>query len=529
VNRPGHGAAANPAPPQNQTDFVQQIRGPIGVSLVASATQALAAAVLVLGLMAELGAARTGVLLQAIALFTIVSTVARAGADVGVVRVVSRRCARHRPIVAGLVSAALVPVLIWSCLLALALALLAPSVGELLGATAAGPDVARALQVLAAGLPAAAGSAVLVAMAQACGATVRAASADKITRPLLQLLLCVAAAWAGATLQVVAILWVASIVVSSLPLVRWLLAQVRADRLCGDVDYTVDANISNERGFWRFSAARGVAATCQSVSSWLDTVLVGVFVGPAAAAVYVVAVRCLFPGLLAQYALVYAVQPSLSVMLASGRTAEAWRLCRVSAAWLVLLTWPVYVTLIGFADDLLRLLNPELVAGTWALRILTIGFLAVSASGPVDACALMAGRSGDSLLAWGSGLLVGVTLNFALLPTYGLIGAATAWSAGALVSRAVSLLLLRNELGAPIAGPQRRIAVALTIAVAVPVSILGMADLVRGMSAMPCIVVVMVGVGALAWRLRDSLSLPAARSRAAAADERKGFSGCVPA
>jgi O-antigen/teichoic acid export membrane protein len=480
--------------------IVSVVRGFTVANLVAAAVQATTGLALVVGLLAELGMEQTGVLVQAVALVTIGATVARAGADVGTIRLISHADLGNA-VISDFIRLALIPVAISSCLLASGVAVLAPTLEQFLEPTVGSPDVVHVLRIMALGVPAAACTALLVAAAQAKGATVLAAACDRVARPSSQLLLCVGAASAGAPLEVVSALWVSSIAVTTVPLVGWLLREIRADR---EVGWPAMMTLGD---FWRFSMWRGVSSTCQSVMDWLDTVLVGVLIGPGAAAVYVAATRCLLPGLLAHYSLVSAVQPMLGSLLAAGRIARAQHLCRVTSGWLVTLTWPFYILMAGFAPDVLRTLDPTLLSGTAAVQLLAFGFLIVAAAGPVDACLLMAGRSGASLLAILCGTAISVVLDLVWIPEYGLTGAAAAWGVGIVVAKALATAALRAALGTSRAGLERRRAMVLATALTVPAALLGISGTAHGSVSLVCAAVGLAGTGAMAWRWRSQLCL----------------------
>lgn len=82
--------------------------------------------------------------------------------------------------------------------------------------------------------------------------------------------------------------------------------------------------------------------------------------------------------------------------------------------------------------------GPEFVAGYAALAILCVGQLVNAGCGPVGAILNMTGFERDTTLGAGAGAIVNIGLNAALIPFFGMLGAATA--------TAVSLLLWNGIL-----------------------------------------------------------------------------------
>jgi O-antigen/teichoic acid export membrane protein len=121
--------------------------------------------------------------------------------------------------------------------------------------------------------------------------------------------------------------------------------------------------------------------------------------------------------------------PKISAMLASKRMRDAGSVYQISSAWSLMLTWPVYLTLAGFAPLVLKVLGPEFVAGSTAMVIVAGAMLLSTAIGPVDVVLLMGGKSSWNLLNTVVALTVNVVLNLVLIGHFhkGLEGAAIAW------------------------------------------------------------------------------------------------------
>lgn len=107
---------------------------------------------------------------------------------------------------------------------------------------------------------------------------------------------------------------------------------------------------------------------------------------------------------------------------------------------------PLMLAIILAAEPILLLFGEEFVEGATALRILAVGQLINVAAGPVGAALTMMKRERTVLMIEVCTFVVGLGLLLALIPGYGMIAAALASAAGAILRNAASLLVLRRLL-----------------------------------------------------------------------------------
>jgi O-antigen/teichoic acid export membrane protein len=199
--------------------------------------------------------------------------------------------------------------------------------------------------------------------------------------------------------------------------------------------------------FWRFSLARSVAAMLEITIVWLDVILVAALATPRDAGIYAAASRFITTGTLAEAAMRIALGPRISGLLALGDVAAAARLVAAGTQWIVLLSWPLYLSLALYSPVVLSVFGPGFTDGATALSMLSVAMLFVMATGNNQTVLLMSGRSlwqmANKLLA----LIVNIALNLALVPRWGMEGAALAWSATVTVDAAAVLLQVRFAVG----------------------------------------------------------------------------------
>lgn len=334
--------------------------------------------------------------------------------------------------------------------------------------------------------------------------------ADKFVNPTVQLLalvlLAILGRTAGSDLVWTRALGFAAVAVISAP---WLIRLMRRKggsglREKGGWDPATGAGFAE---FWRFTAPRALGQIAQVGIQRVDIVLVGLWLGPTEAALYAAATRFLVFGQLAGHAIGTSVQPRISTLVAQSETRSLQDLYRTSTAWVMLATWPFYLTFIIHAEWFMRIFGEEYSRGAHVLQLLSAAMLVATACGAVDAVLLMAGRSSWSMTnAWIS-LTVNVSLNVWLIPTLGITGAALAWMASILVSNLLPLVQVRVGIGVH---PFGKLTLYSTGVPIILFALIPWAVNYVGGQLIAGLVTLLVGGGiyaALLWRWRDVLGL----------------------
>jgi O-antigen/teichoic acid export membrane protein len=329
---------------------------------------------------------------------------------------------------------------------ALLLALANPLARALLGGrhargAVAPVEVAAALRILAAALPFAALLDTVLAASRGYRDMRPTVAVDRVGRSCLQLLGVLAAALTG-TATLLAPFWALPYIPAAAVGWIWLrrihLEQRKALHAEGPDDRRL-AN-SSPRGFWRFSAPRAVATVAQLVIQRLDIVLIGVIRGPVEAAIYTAATRFLVVGQLGNAAISMATQPQLSRLFALRDRRGANQVYQATTAWLIILPWPVYLLAIVYGPGLLAIFGHSYRAGATVMIILGLAMLVSTACGQVDIVLTTTGRSGWSLANGLLACLVNVVVDLALIPRYGITGAAIGWAAAITAANLVPLV-----------------------------------------------------------------------------------------
>lgn len=333
---------------------------------------------------------------------------------------------------------------------------------------------------------------------------------DRLARPLVQLALALLVVGAGAASTVtVGAAWVLPFVPAAVVLLWWS-ARLRGRATDRHAPGVASPSARTEvRDFWRFTAPRSLASVAQMALQRSDIVLLGVLRGPEEAAVYAAATRFLVFGQLGAGAISTTIQPRLAGLIANRRWPEARLVYRVATLWLVLLAWPVYLTFAVLAPELLSVFGEGYRVGAVAIVLLSLTMLVATGCGAVDVVLAMAGRTTWTMANSLAALGLNIVLNLLLIPAYGLLGAAIAWSAAILLNNLLPLAQLGIWMRLH---PLGRSSVSAAALAAVCFGVLpGAARLLTGS---PVVVVAAVVTGAVAyaavaWRLRDLFELGA--------------------
>jgi O-antigen/teichoic acid export membrane protein len=141
------------------------------------------------------------------------------------------------------------------------------------------------------------------------------------------------------------------------------------------------------------------------------------------------------------------MQPWLARLLAIGDKIGTQSVVRQATAWIIALSWPVYLTCCVFATELMSGFGEVYAEGAAALALISLTMLTATAKGPVDVLLLMAGRSGTSFGNAAAALAVDLALCAVLIPRYGVLGAAGAWAAANVLRNTLAVTQTRRQLG----------------------------------------------------------------------------------
>lgn len=356
-------------------------------------------------------------------LFLLAETIACLGTQTGLVYFIARTRSLGAPQrIRQFQRAAFIPALGLAVVAVVAFAVWSPA---LAGVAGGGTSSREAVLVLAAVLPLAVLSDTALAGTRGYATMVPTVAVERTGRPLVQFGLVAAAVGTG-SLWLLAGAWVVPYVASGLLACWWLL---RLGRRLAAESHTGQAQGIAWREFWTFTWARAVSSVVQLALQRADIVLITVLIGPAHAAVYTAATRFLVVGQLSSTSVANAAQPRLAELMAVGDRSSAKQIYQSATAWIVLLTWPLYLLCATFAEPVLRLFGSSYTGGTDVVVVLSAAMLLATACGMVDMLLNMAGKTSWTLVNSVIGLTVMVGVDLLLIPRMGILGAGIGWAA----------------------------------------------------------------------------------------------------
>ena len=205
--------------------------------------------------------------------------------------------------------------------------------------------------------------------------------------------------------------------------------------------------------FWAFSAPRGVAAAFQITIIWFDLLLLSHLRDATEVGIYGAASRAVTIGTFALQAIRLAIAPQISRLLARGDRAQAQTVYQTATWWLIVVSWPLFLSLAVFGSALLGVFGSGFDQGATALAILSMAMLVNLGTGNVTVVLLMGGKSSWNLLNTAVALVLNVGLNLVLIPRFGMEGAAIAWAVSIIVDNLMALTEVWLFLGMRPFGP----------------------------------------------------------------------------
>ncbi|WP_433350405.1 flippase [Micromonospora sp. CA-111912] len=428
-------AALGEAEPQGDRHVRGMARGG-GLNLLGALLSQAAVFLIMLLLARVLGIREVGRYAQCYAVLSLAGLLSLSGFRAGLTRFVAVHLAdSDAPALRGTVRLGLAISAASSVVLAAALALAAPW----LAARLHDPGLATGLRLVALTLPA----------STICEAALAATRGWRTQRPftfigqlyepgtrllLTALALATGAGLTGAYWALVGAGWSAA-----------LLALVALGRLVRRVPPA--RPVYRPRQLFGFSTVSWVSSLSSTGLIWVDTLLLGFFANPEIG-VYNVATRLVTVAIFVLAPINAAFGPYIAHLHHRGELADVRRVYAVATGWVVRLSMPAFVALLVLPGDLLRVFGGEVATGAAVTVVLALGQLVNAATGPCGTVLNMSGRVAVNMADNLAALVLNMLLNLWLIPAYGIVGAALAWSVSLIVVNVARVLQVRALVGA---------------------------------------------------------------------------------
>ena len=181
------------------------------------------------------------------------------------------------------------------------------------------------------------------------------------------------------------------------------------------------------------------------IMSWADSVIIGIFKAESEIGIYNVAIKLAMISGLVLGAINSIVAPKLSEAYNNGRKKEFALIVRQSTRVIFFSSLPILIFLIVFPEFLLSFFGSEFLIGKTTLYVLLVGQIINAFSGSVGVIMQMTGRERLFQNILIVALIINIGMNFLLIPTYGIIGAAIASSASIVFWNLTSVAFIYKE------------------------------------------------------------------------------------
>ena len=189
------------------------------------------------------------------------------------------------------------------------------------------------------------------------------------------------------------------------------------------------------------------ASSMNFAKAWTDTLMLAVFLPQAAVGIYHVALKLATLTTLALVSVNVVAAPKFAELYGDGNVAELKRVAKRSAGVGFLCSIPIAVTIFVFPTLLLSFFGAEFELGVGILVILAAGQLVHVACGSVGYLLQM---TGDHVFVQNVTIataVLGVLLNYVLIPRWGMLGAAVATVSGIVLWNLACVLRTHRRFG----------------------------------------------------------------------------------
>lgn len=195
-----------------------------------------------------------------------------------------------------------------------------------------------------------------------------------------------------------------------------------------------------------FSLPLFLASAVGLILGWSDTFMIGVMLEESAVGLY----NAAYPlGMMLSVfvpALASVFMPVASELYAKQKLKEIAKIFDTTKRWLAALVFPVFVFVLFFSENLMRVVFGEAYAAAWPVLIaLSFGGLVLSVVGLTCQLLMVFEETKKIVLVGAAGASINLVLNFILIPMLGILGAGIA-SAFSLCFINIGMLVLGRKL-----------------------------------------------------------------------------------
>ena len=189
-----------------------------------------------------------------------------------------------------------------------------------------------------------------------------------------------------------------------------------------------------------------VITGCELALQNADVLIISAYMSPTEVGMYFAAAKTMSLVMFIHYAVGSAVANRFAALKARGDHEGLKALVRDAVNWTF---WPSLagaIVILALGKPLLWLFNPEFTAAYPVMFVLAVGFLVRASMGPAEFVLNMLGEQGLCALVLVVSAVLDVALSFALVPAFGMLGAAAATSIALVTAALMNFIVARRRL-----------------------------------------------------------------------------------
>lgn len=201
------------------------------------------------------------------------------------------------------------------------------------------------------------------------------------------------------------------------------------------------------RALYGASGPMIVANVTQYVNTWTTVAVLGIFAAAEVVGIYNVAARTAALSSLVLFAFTGIFSPMVSSLYRQGSLEHLGSLFKDVSRWTFTGSLACFLLTVFLAKDIMAVFGEAFVSGWWVMVMIATAQLFSSSVGLTSRILAMTGHQKMVMYATIGSTIVGLAASLALIPTFGLAGAAVATSAAIVVSNGTTLYSVRKLLG----------------------------------------------------------------------------------
>ncbi len=196
-------------------------------------------------------------------------------------------------------------------------------------------------------------------------------------------------------------------------------------------------------GLLALSFALWGVTTLTFVTAYADTLILGAFRPEFQVGIYSAVMTLARLILVVSASVTYIFLPVAARLTGKGDMETLREMFATTTRWMMIFTVPMFfVFALLPTSSITAVFGTSYASGSLALSVITIGALVSVFFGPVNAALAGMGATRPLLVATGISAVSNIALSFGLIPTFGLMGAAVAWTIARLLYPAVAFVAI---------------------------------------------------------------------------------------